>query len=128
MSTLFANIPFIKHDEDGRLYTGPNAGSRWPFTQLGIADYAPFPFFMAYAKAYLEANGIDAHFYDAVAEKHWDYDVVTQTIAAHRPEILFLETSTPLVKKVSHFAKWAKESFGSRIVLVGPHMQAYAAE
>ena len=128
MSILFANIPFIKHDEQGHLYTGPNAGSRWPFTQLGIVDYAPFPFFMAFANAHLEANGVGAEFYDAVAEKHWDYEMVKRTIAGYRPEILFLETSTPLVHKVCEFAKWAKESFGSRVVLVGPHMQAYAAE
>jgi anaerobic magnesium-protoporphyrin IX monomethyl ester cyclase len=128
MSVLLANIPFIKYDEHGNIHTGPNAGSRWPWTTPGVTDYACFPFFMGYATRYLKENGVDASFYDGVAEKHWTYDLVKESIAKHKPEILFLETSTPLVRKVTEFAIWAKESFGSRIVLMGPHMQAYAGE
>ena len=127
MTVLFANIPFIKQDENG-ICTGPNAGSRWPWTAPGITDYGPFPFFMAYAVRYLQLNGVDAKFYDGVAERHWDYNLVRKTISEYRPEILFLETSTPLVRTIGEFAAWAKESFGSRIVLVGPHVQAYAQE
>jgi radical SAM superfamily enzyme YgiQ (UPF0313 family) len=128
MKTLFANIPFLKHDENGNIFTGPHAGSRWPWIAPGIVDYAPFPFFMAYAVSYLRMNGVDADSYDAVAEKHWDYDKVRETISQHRPELLFLETSTPLVRTVLEFASWAKENLGSRIVLVGPHLQSYANE
>src|SRR5438105_11170627 len=127
MSVLFANIPFIKY-VNGNIYTGPNAGSRWPWTTPGKTDYACFPFFMAYAVAYLQQHGIPARFYDGVAEKHWDYGVVKDRISREKPEVLFLETSTPLVKTISEIAAWAKDSFGSRIVLMGPHMQTYAAE
>src|SRR5262249_53392842 len=128
MDVLFVNIPFIRHDESGQILTGPTAGSRWPWAAPGITDYAPYPFFMGYAANYLRMHGIDAELYDAVAEKHWDYAAVKETIAKYRPEVLFLETSTPLVQITIEFAKWAKESFGSRNVLVGPHVQAYAQE
>lgn len=125
MNVLFANIPFIKHDQQGNIYTGPNAGSRWPWTAPGFTDYACFPFFMAYATNYLIQHGIDAQFYDGVALKHWNYEIVKASIAEFKPDILFLETSTPLYRQVREFAIWAKENFSSRIVLVGPHVQAY---
>lgn len=128
MNVLFANIPFIKYDEQGNIYTGPNAGSRWPWTMRGITSYACFPFFMAYAVNYLIKNGVDAKFYDGVALKHWNYEVVRQNIAQFKPDVLFLETSTPLFGTIREFAIWAKENFSSRIVLVGPHIQAYANE
>ncbi|MBP0014395.1 MAG: hypothetical protein J7545_00775 [Roseofilum sp. SBFL] len=125
MNVLFCNIPFIKYDEQGNIYTGPNAGSRWPWTGKGIHGYACFPFFMGYAVNYLIKHGIDAQFYDAVALHHWDYKRVESEIAQYNPDILFLETSTPLYRKVKEFAIWAKEQFSCRVVLVGPHVQAY---
>src|SRR5262249_51577922 len=125
---LFVNIPFIRYDGNGKICTGPNAGSRWPWAAPGVTVYAPFPFFMGYAAAYLQLHGVDTQIYDAVAEKHWDYALVRQTIAKYEPEVLFLETSTPLVRITMDFAKWAKERFGSRVVLVGPHLQTYAQE
>ncbi|MFB2981695.1 B12-binding domain-containing radical SAM protein [Microseira sp. BLCC-F43] len=128
MKVLFANIPFIKYDNQGKIYTGPNAGSRWPWTLPGIHGYACFPFFMGYAVSYLIEHGVDAKFYDAVALHHWDYELVKQNIAKFKPDVLFLETSTPLYRKVEEFAIWAKEKFSSRIVLVGPHVQAYVRD
>jgi anaerobic magnesium-protoporphyrin IX monomethyl ester cyclase len=125
MNVLFVNIPFVKHDKQGNIYTGPNAGSRWPFTVPGKTDYACFPFFMSYAVNYLIEHGVDAKFYDAVALHHWDYELVKANIAKLKPDVLFLETSTPLYGKIKEFAIWAKENFSSRIVLVGPHVQAY---
>ena len=126
MSILFLNIPFLKFDDKGGIYTGPNAGSRWPWTAPGKTVYAPFPFFMAYAVSYLRENGVEATLYDAVAEKHWDEDLVKKTVSSHKPEILFIEVSTPLVRKASEFAQWTKATLGSRIVMVGPHVHAYA--
>src|SRR5262245_4214630 len=124
MKTLFLNIPFLKRDQ-GEIYTGPNAGSRWPFTGPGITTYAPFPFFMAYAVSYLREHGVDATLYDAVAAKHWDYELVKRNVSEHRPEILFIEVSTPLVRTALEIAQWAKDTISSRIVLVGPHVHSY---
>ena len=128
MKVLFVNIPFIKYDEEGCIYTGPNAGSRWPWTQKGITAYACFPFFMAYAVSYLRLHGIPADMYDAVTLKHWDDEIVKSRIEEYSPDILFFETATPLFNRISRFASWAKESTGCRIVLVGPHVAAFADE
>lgn len=128
MEALFVNIPFTRYDPEGNISTGPNAGSRWPWAAPGITTYAPFPFFMGYAVAYLQSHGVDAQLYDAVAERHWDYSTVKETISNDTPKILFLETSTPLVGVALEFASWAKHNFGCRIVLVGPHLHSYAEE
>lgn len=128
MRALFVNVPFIKRDRSGRIRTGPNAGSRWPWTQDGISDYACFPFFMAYAVRYLHLHGIEADFYDGVASKHWDYDRVRAEIAQRQPEIVFFETATPLYGTVREFAVWAKQELGARVVLAGPHVHCFANE
>ena len=128
MNVLFANIPFVTHDPNGQIYTGPSAGSRWPFTLPGAIDYAPFPFFMGYATSYLHHHGIDADFYDGVALRRWDYNLVRQDIASYRPDLLILETATPLANTILEFARWAKKELGSKIVLVGPHIAVYGDE
>jgi radical SAM superfamily enzyme YgiQ (UPF0313 family) len=128
MRVLFVNVPFVKIDEGGQIHTGPNAGSRWPFTNAGYSGYGCFPFFMGYGASYLRAHGVEADVYDAVAARHWDLSLVRAEIARRRPDIVFFETSTPLFRAVAATARWTKEHLGSRIVLVGPHVQAYAAE
>jgi hypothetical protein len=46
MKALFINIPFTKY-VGKQIYTGPNAGSRWPWTIPGLSTtYAPFPFWL----------------------------------------------------------------------------------
>lgn len=126
MTVLLANIPFIKFDSNGNIRTGPNAGSRWPWTTAGVVSYACFPFFMGYAVRYLSKHGIDAQFYDPVALGHWDYELVKKTIASYKPRILVLETSTPLFPTIKQFAIWAKEELSCRVVLTGPHLHTYS--
>ena len=120
MTVLFANIPFVRYDAEGNIYTGPNAGSRWPWTQRGVTSYACFPFFMGYAVNYLVKHGIEAKFYDAVALKHWDYELVKEHIAGFKPDVLFLETSTPLYRTIEDFAIWAKRCCSSKLDLQEP--------
>ncbi|MCL5125094.1 MAG: radical SAM protein [Deltaproteobacteria bacterium] len=128
MKVLFANVPFVKYDAQGRIRTGPNAGSRWPWTLPGYTDYAPFPFFMAYAVSYLLHHGIEALFYDAVASKDWDLTTVRENISGERPDILVLETATPTYRIAADVARWAKRELNCKIVLVGPHLKVFAQE
>jgi len=128
MRVLFVNVPFVKVDGTGQIHTGPNAGSRWPFTNPGYTGYGCFPFFMGYAVNYLRHHGVDAEMYDAVAARHWDLSLVRSEIARRRPDVVFFETSTPLFRAVVSVAQWTKENLCSRIVFVGPHVQAYSED
>jgi len=117
---LFINFPFVKYDERGRFCTGPNAGSRWPWTTVGKTIYAPFPFYLAYAVSYLRHHGIDAELYDAVALKHWNYGRVRAEIARVNPKTVFIDVSTPVFRLIRDNARWIKEQLGARVVMVGP--------
>jgi len=128
MRALFVNAPFFKRDNAGRIRTGPNAGSRWPWTERGLTAYACFPFFMAYAVRYLQLHGVEADYYDAVALKHWNYRMVRKTLAEAHPEIVFFEVSTPLWRTVAELAKSVKNEMGARVVLVGPHVHTFAKQ
>lgn len=127
MRLLLANVPYVWYD-GAQIFTGPNAGSRWPFLLKGRTDYACFPFFMANAVTYLQAHGVDTRFYDGVAQYHYDYDKVFSCIIADRPDVLVLEIATPTKKQVLAMAERVKAATGCKIVLVGPHVPTYAKE
>lgn len=129
MKILFANIPFIKH-QDNKIFTGPNAGSRWPWTLEGhhFHGYAPYPFWLGYAMSYVKSHGFDCHFYDGVAMKHYDINFFKQYAVNLQPDIIFFDVATPTFSLINDVAKWCKLVLNCRIVFCGPHMKVYADE
>lgn len=129
MKVLFANVPFIKFS-NGSLQTGPNAGSRWPWTAPGSSfhDYAPFPFWLSWAAKYVQSHGFDVDLYDGVALKHSNIFQVKEAIAKIKPDIIFYDVSTPTFEINSEIAFWTKQFLNSRNVFCGPHMKVYAEE
>lgn len=127
MKVLFANVPFVRW-KGSEIYTGPNAGSRWPWTNPGahFSGYAPFPFWLAWAMRYAAAHGVDTYFYDGVAQRHWSLDFTRMAIASLKPDVIVFDVATPTVGIIDSIAAWAKEGWGCRIVYTGPHMKAYA--
>lgn len=129
MKVLFANIPFVKK-QSGEIYTGPNAGSRWPWANRGNSfhNYAPFPFWLAWAAKYVESHGFEVDLYDGVALCHNNFDTVKKTLENFKPDIVFYDVSTPTFDINNNIALWAKENLGCRNVFCGPHMKVYAQE
>jgi anaerobic magnesium-protoporphyrin IX monomethyl ester cyclase len=127
MKILFANIPFIKFS-DGGLQTGPNAGSRWPWTAPGgnFHGYAPFPFWLAYAAKYVQSHGFEVKLYDGVAMRHNSLQQTLQEFKNFSPDIIFYDISTPTYEITDSVARWAKVNLGARNVYCGPHMKVYA--
>jgi radical SAM superfamily enzyme YgiQ (UPF0313 family) len=139
MKIVLVNIPLVRQDAKGQIHTGPNAGSRWPFTlprlwnstlnyigQSYCATYAPYPFYMGYAASYLKSHGLNVEMLDFMAmrrffPRNWYNDIVVAD-----PTILVLEVSKPVESLVLDVAKEWK-MYGKKIVLVGPHC-ASAAE
>jgi radical SAM superfamily enzyme YgiQ (UPF0313 family) len=129
MKVLFANIPFIKH-VNGQIHTGPNAGSRWPWTMPGgsFHGYAPFPFWLGWSMAYVKSHGFDCYFYDGVALQHSNYDQTRTFIYDLRPDLIFYDVATPTFGAIDELALWCKDTINCRNVYCGPHMKVNADE
>ncbi len=129
MKVLFANIPFIRH-VNGRIFTGPNAGSRWPWVNEGPSfhNYAPFPFTLAWAAKYAQSHGVEVVFYDGVALRHSNFNLVTETIQQINPDVIVYDVSTPTYEINNNIAMWAKHTLDCRNIFCGPHMQVYAEQ
>ncbi len=97
MRVSLVNAPWHLPERPGEW--GVRAGSRWPHFQRlrpgeTLPRYVPFPFFLAIAASLLKEAGHQVQLLDAVAEgvrRDETYD----RVAAFKPELLFLESSTP---------------------------------
>jgi len=105
---------------------GVRAGSRWPFTMDKPMGYAPYPFFMGYAAAYLKANGFEVNIIDAVAEEQYNNQDFLEEVKNEKADIVVVECSTPTIdidlwiaKKISEF---------SEVAMAGPHLTMKAEE
>lgn len=103
---------------------GVRAGSRWPFTMDGPMEYAPFPFFMGYAAAYLKSNGYDVTIIDAVANEQYSYEAFFEEVKAEKPDIVVAECSTPTIDIDLWIAKRISEF--TEVALAGPHLTTNA--
>jgi radical SAM superfamily enzyme YgiQ (UPF0313 family) len=126
MKVLFCNPPWWEV-ENGVLMSGSRAGSRWPFTSMAFSapdrfflSYAPYPFFMGYAAAYLKEHaGCDVSFRDSIALKE-SYESFFGYVKADFFEYIFLESATSSWDHDKKIIARIKEiSPDSKIVLTG---------
>lgn len=95
---LLANPPW--HDETRPWLWGMRCGSRWPHMEFWRPDlappsYLPFPHFLAQAAALIEPlPGAKLLLYDAVGQGE-RLPAFLGRVSSYRPDLLFLETSTP---------------------------------
>ncbi len=108
------------------------AGTRWPHSGIkkkGTAPhYLPFPFFLAYAAAWLNEEGFETDVLDCVA-----LDIPETGLLKHiertSPDIVFFESSTPVIEYDLQLIKKIKSVSGRiKIVLGGPHATALAGD
>jgi radical SAM superfamily enzyme YgiQ (UPF0313 family) len=121
MKVLFANPPW--KSQEGRY--GVRAGSRWPFTMPAAGPdslpYIPFPFFLAYGAALLEARS-DAQVLavDAIAEG-LDEAGYARRVAAFAPDVILAESSqASLSCDIRHAVDARKALPGVVYILAGP--------
>lgn len=121
MKVLLVNPPW--RQGEGRY--GVRAGSRWPFT-LETDDpkrmpYLPFPFFLAYAAALLEARSdVEPVALDAIAEGLTEAEYAAR-LAAIAPDIVVAECSQASFGEDLRHADAAKTQLpGVVYVLAGP--------
>ncbi len=87
--------------------------------------YAPFPFFLAYAAAVLEADDFDVKVIDAVPLNLSTEEFIARAVACS-PEVVFLEPATVSINHAFELCRILKEKTGALIVIGGPHASANA--
>ncbi|MDD5109205.1 MAG: radical SAM protein [Candidatus Omnitrophica bacterium] len=88
-------------------------------------NYVPYPMFMGYTVSYLRSKGVEAIFYDAVAEHH-QYKDFYKRIDYYRPEIVIQETATPSFETDIRIAEELGKKY--EVCLTGPHASFFADE
>ena len=110
----------------GTVRYGVRAGSRWPWTTSFPPGTPHFPFFLAYAAAYLKAHGIDVSILDAVANEEYSYSTFIKKVEKEHADIVVIECSTPTIDIDLWVAK--QISCFTEVALAGPHLAYKAAE
>ena len=108
------------------------SGSRWPHSGIKrsgtLPHYLPFPFFLAYAAAWLKKEGFDVVACDCVA-MDMPLEALLSRIEAEKPDIIFFETATPTINLDLELSARIKTRLpSSRLVLGGPHISVYPGE
>jgi anaerobic magnesium-protoporphyrin IX monomethyl ester cyclase len=129
MKTIIANAPCIIPLPDGKEKFFIRAGSRWPFSIIKerhtpVSDYVPFPFFMAYATALLEQDGIDVSALDAIP-LNLSPEQFFSELASHSPQLVVLESTTPTFGADLRLISKIKQELGCRIAVCGSHVTAF---
>ena len=109
------NPPWIEQNK-----FGIRAGSRWPYMVLKLSDgdTIPYPFFLGYATALLKKNGVSVALYDAIARGD-SIEEFFEKLYFLKPDIIFLETSTPSFNYDISLLKKIKELFPKIILIIG---------
>lgn len=125
--TISISYPPLKN-EKGNPFLGQNRQFQWTNTGNVILPVIP-----AYGATALDQMGYQVYWDDAIAEKI-DYQTWLDRIIKRRPNIIFIETKTPVVKKHWEIINEVKRlSLDIRnwklvIVLIGDHVTALPEE
>lgn len=117
MRCVLVNSPWSKPG-----FYGVRAGSRWPHLEVQESRYMPFPFFLAYAAAVLEQNGVFPRIIDGIAER-----LTTETflykIQKSQPDLLVMEVSTPSFPADLKMVERIRKGLGydGKIAFCGPN-------
>jgi radical SAM superfamily enzyme YgiQ (UPF0313 family) len=108
------------------------SGSRWPHSGIKrrgrLPHYLPFPFFLAYAAAWLKRDGFAVTCCDCVA-LDMPLSGLLDKLAQEKPDVVFFETATATIGQdlalVSDIKGILPEA---KVILGGPHSTVFPAQ
>ncbi len=126
MNIVFANPPWFDEGHAVR------AGSRWPHAEFDEkhedrTEYAPFPFFMAYAAALCERDGHKVAVMDALSSGITKEKFI-KDLRSFGPDLVVMESSTPSINVDLQTAKAIRDEVDCQIALCGPHVTTFPTE
>lgn len=124
MKIFLGNSPWTKPG-----FYGVRAGSRWPHFEKNGSCYMPFPFFLAYAAALLEANGFKLALTDGIADGLSEEAFLIRLEQA-APDVVVYEVSTPSIELDLRIAAETKRLLGAAVPVIfcGPHHEMYNSD
>jgi radical SAM superfamily enzyme YgiQ (UPF0313 family) len=124
MKTFIGNPPWFAEG-----YYGVRAGSRWPHLEPAGSCYMPFPFFMAYAAAVLERDGLPVFMVDGIAEGISE-DEYFRKMVDYGPDLVVHEVSTASMDVDLAAIARTRELLGPevRIAICGPDFRIRTEE
>ncbi|MCB4790814.1 MAG: radical SAM protein [Elusimicrobia bacterium] len=120
MKVLLINPPW--ETKDGY---GCRSNTRWPHTRKD--KYLIFPIYLAYTAAVLEKEKIEVKVIDAVALEYSSGSFI-ERIKEEKPDICFVETSTPTIIQDLINARLIKEFAKSKVFIFGTHATVFHKE
>ncbi|KUK82466.1 MAG: radical SAM protein, partial [Microgenomates bacterium 39_6] len=110
----------------GRPLLSQNRQFQW-FTNSPVA-YAIYPVVMAQAATLLSQNGHQVAWLDGIA-KNWTFEKFLQKLKEFNPDLVVIETKTPVIKNHWEIIKTLKSEISNlKSVLVGDHVSALPQE
>jgi len=82
--------------------------------------FLQYPIFLAYSAAQLKKAGQDVTYIDSVIQD-LDFDQTRRQAREKRPDVLFMETTTPSIEADYESLTALKDATGARIMVGGPH-------
>lgn len=89
--------------------------------------FLQYPIFLAYSAAQLKAAGHDVLYIDSVIQD-LDMEKTLHKVITARPDIIFMETTTPSIEADYISLLKLKEKTGARIIIGGPHATYFHKE
>lgn len=104
---------------------------QFQYTTGGLLSYFIYPVVPAYAASLLKSKGYEVYWLDGLAEK-LNFEEWLTKIKAIKPDLVFMETKTPVVKHhweiVRNLKKLAVGNWQLAVVLAGDHVTALPEE
>ena len=89
--------------------------------------FLQYPIFLAYSAAQLKKAGQDVTYIDSVIQD-LDFDQTLQQARRKRPDVIFMETTTPSIDADYQNLTALKETTGAKIIVGGPHATYFHKE
>ncbi len=110
----------------GRPLLSQNRQFQWFSSSL--TAYSIYPVVMAQAATLLSQNGHQVAWLDGIA-KNWSYDKFLQELKSFAPDLIVIESKTPVIKQHWNIIKQLKvKNLKLKVVLVGDHVSALPRE
>lgn len=99
--------------------------------QVSSFSYFIYPVVPAYAASLLKQKGYDVYWLDGLAER-WNYEKWKEEILKIKPDLIFIETKTPVIKFhweiIKDLKKLAVGGWQLAVVIAGDHVTALPEE